>query len=64
MQILIIKLCLSLQDEKESAFCSGISDSAISVTVVRRLLCLQNSPGKNTGLGGQSLLQEIFPTRA
>ena len=28
-----------------------------------RLLCLWNSPGKNTGVGSQSLLQRIFPTQ-
>ena len=28
-----------------------------------RLLCLWNSPGKNTGVGCHSLLQQIFPTQ-
>ena len=28
-----------------------------------RLLCLWNSPGKNTGVGCHSLLQGIFPTQ-
>ena len=28
-----------------------------------RLLCPLNSPGKNTGVGGHSLLQGIFPTQ-
>ena len=28
-----------------------------------RLLCSWNSPGKNTGAGGHSLLQGIFPTQ-
>ena len=28
-----------------------------------RLLCLWNSPGKNTGVGSYSLLQGIFPTQ-
>ena len=28
-----------------------------------RLLCPWDSPGKNTGVGGHSLLQGIFPTR-
>ena len=28
-----------------------------------RLLCPWNSPGKNTGVGGHSLLQGIFPTQ-
>ena len=32
-------------------------------TVATRLLCLWNSPGKNTGVGSHSFLQGIFPTR-
>ena len=28
-----------------------------------RLLCTQNSPGKNSGMGGHFLLQGIFPTQ-
>ena len=28
-----------------------------------RLLCLRNSPGKNTEVGSHSLLQEVFPTQ-
>ena len=28
-----------------------------------RLLCPQNSPSKNPGMGSHSLLQEIFPTQ-
>ena len=28
-----------------------------------RLLCLRDSPGKNTGVGSHFLLQEIFPTQ-
>ena len=32
-------------------------------TVAARLLCPWNSPGKNTGVGCQSLLQEIFLTQ-
>ena len=31
--------------------------------VPSRLLCPWNSPGKNTGMGSQSLLQGIFPTQ-
>ena len=31
-------------------------------TVLARLLCPWNSPGKNTGVGCHSLLQGIFPT--
>ena len=31
-------------------------------TVATRLLCLWNSPGKNTGVGIHFLLQGIFPT--
>ena len=32
-------------------------------TVAPRLLCPWDSPGKNTGVGCHSLLQEIFPTQ-
>ena len=32
-------------------------------TVATRLLCPWDSPGKNTGVGGHSLLQGIFPTQ-
>ena len=32
-------------------------------TVVLRLLCPWNSPGKNTGVGGHFLLQDIFLTQ-
>ena len=28
-----------------------------------RILCLSNSPGKNTAVGGHALLQRIFPTQ-
>jgi len=28
-----------------------------------RLLCLWDSPGKNTGVGGHALLRGIFPTQ-
>ena len=32
-------------------------------TLTTRLLHLWNSPGKNTGVGSHSVLQEIFPTQ-
>jgi len=32
-------------------------------TVVTRLLCSRDSPGKNTGVGCCALLQGIFPTQ-
>ena len=32
-------------------------------TVLTRLLCPWNSPGKNTGVGCHGLLQSIFPTQ-
>ena len=41
--------------------CSGMSDSVMPWTVAARLLCPWNSPGKNTGVGCHSLLQESFP---
>ena len=51
-----------VQSENESVSCSVKPESAISWTVVPRLLCPRNSPGKSTGVGSQSLLQGIFPT--
>ena len=36
---------------------------ATSWTVARKALCSWNSPGKNTGVGSQSLLQGILPTQ-
>ena len=44
---------------------SVVSDSATHWTVDSsvRLLCPWNSPGKNTGVGCHSFLQEIFPTQ-
>ena len=41
--------------------CSITSDSVIAWT--SRLLCPRNSPGKNIGVGCQSLLQDIFLTQ-
>ena len=32
-------------------------------TEAHRLLCLWDSPGQNTGVGGHTLLQGIFPTQ-
>ena len=32
-------------------------------TIVARVLCLWNSPGKNTGVGCYALPQGIFPTQ-
>ena len=32
-------------------------------TEAHRLLCLWDSPGQNTGVGGYTLLQGIFPTQ-
>ena len=39
---------------------SVMSDSATSLTVPARLLCPRNSSGKNTGVGGHSILQGLF----
>ena len=48
----------------QSVSCSVMPDSlwphGLDLT---RLLCSWNSPGKNTGVGSHSLLQEIFPTQ-
>ena len=46
------------------AVCSVVSDSVTPWTVEStRLLCLWDSPGKNTGVGCHFLLQGIFLTR-
>ena len=37
--------------------------SSYFIEVVLRLLCLRNSPDKNTGVGYHFLLQGIFPTQ-
>ena len=37
-----------------------MSDSATAWTVAHRILCLWNSPGKDTGVGYHALLQGIF----
>ena len=42
---------------------SVVSDSVIPWTKAPRLLCLWDSPGKNTGVGCHSLLQGIFLTQ-
>ena len=47
--------------ESESVSCSVVLESLQLHGL--RLLCLWNSPGKNTGVGSHSLLQGIFPTQ-
>ena len=43
---------------------SVVSDSfATTWTAAHRLLCLWDSPGKNTEVGCRALLQGIFPTQ-
>ena len=50
-----LELCVS---------CSVISDSLKPYGLQPiRLLCQQNSPGKNTGVGCHFLFQDIFPTQ-
>ena len=56
--LLLYWLCQSLW-LCESESCSVISDSLWP----RRLYCLWNSPGQNTGVGSLSLLQGIFPNQ-
>ena len=47
----------------------GLSDSVVFDSLQprglqpARILCLQNSPDKNTGVGHHALLQRIFPTQ-
>ena len=53
-----------LNVECESVSCSVVSDSLWPHELwLTRLLCLWNSPGKNTGVGSHTLLQGIFPTQ-
>ena len=60
----ITYICQWKKVESESIRHSVVSDSlphyGLSPT---RLLCPWNYPGKNTGVGSHSLLQEIFPTQ-
>ena len=46
---------------KAAQLCSTLCDPMDCSLL--RLLCPWNSPGKNTGVGGHSLLQGIFPTQ-
>ena len=48
--------------ESDNVSSSVVSDS-VRPHVPTRLLCPWDSPGKNTGVGGHSLLQGIFPTQ-
>ena len=49
----------------ESVSCSLVSDSLQLHGLLKptRLLCPQNSPGQNTGVGSHFLFQGIFPTQ-
>ena len=47
------------RQDRESESCSVVSDSLRP----HRLYSPWNSPGQNTGVGGRSLLQGIFPTQ-
>ena len=49
---------LQLQQQCQSLSRAGLCDPTDC-----RLLCLWNSPGKNTGVGCHALLQGIFPTQ-
>ena len=50
--------------KSESVRCSVVSNSLESHGLqLTRLLCPWNSPSKNTGMGGYSLLQSIFSTQ-
>ena len=55
---------LTPQSESESVSRSVLSDSLQPRGLQpARLLCLQNSPDKNTGVGHHALLQRLFPTQ-
>ena len=49
--------------ETKCVSCSVVSDSLWPHGLANRLLRPWNLPGKNTGVGSHSLLQEIFPTQ-
>ena len=44
-------------------FCCLAAKSCLTLCEPARLLCPWHSPGKNTGVGGHSLLQGILPTQ-
>ena len=57
-------LCLAGKCESESVSCSVVSNCLWPHGLwPARLLCPWAFPGKNTGVGCQSLLQGIFPTQ-
>ena len=49
--------------ESESVICSVVSDSATPRTVADQVPLTMDSPSKNPGVGGHSLLQGIFLTQ-
>ena len=49
--------------EKESVSCSVVSDFETPWTVAHQAPLTMNSSFENTGVGGHSLLQGIFPTQ-
>ena len=55
---------LSSETQSGSVSCSVVSNSLRpQVLYPARFFCSWNSPGKNTGVGSHSLLQEIFLTQ-
>ena len=58
-----ISVCVCVCVHAHALSLSVVSDSVTPWTVANRLLCLWDSPGKNTGLGCHFLLQGIFPTQ-
>ena len=53
-----------ISNKRENVNCS-VTSNLLQLCGLQptRILCPRGSPGKNTGVGSQSLLQEIFPTR-
>ena len=51
----VVRVCFSHSVVSDSLWPHGLQPA--------RLLCLWHSPGKKTGVGYHSLLQEIFPTQ-
>ena len=64
-----VLICYLFYIQYQSCGSESVSHSAMSASLrphrlqPARLLCLCNSPGKNTGMGCHFLLQVIFPNR-
>ena len=63
-KIIYIWLYLCVCDREREKECESVSCSFMSDSLQpHRLLCLWDSPSKNTGVGNHSPLQGVFPTQ-